>query len=81
MLVVAGLLPSPATLAGSPLPRIDEPEARTLVLDVVEAHNPDAELTSAPRGDDSEFYFFSASWPNRVGSPIIGYFAVNPLDG
>lgn len=64
-----------------PQQKISEEEARQLVYEVVKIHNPDAELTSTPRDDDPDFYFFAASWPNPVGSPMIGYFAVNPWTG
>lgn len=70
-----------AYATNEPQQKISEEEARKLVYEVVKIHNPSAELTSTPRDDDPDFYFFAASWANPVGSPIIGYFAVNPWTG
>jgi hypothetical protein len=70
--------------AGSPKhePRkINVQEARKLAYEAVKVHNPGADLSSTPRGDDPDFYFFAATWPNPAGSPVIGYFAVNPWTG
>jgi hypothetical protein len=61
--------------------KISLDEARKLAYEAVKTHNPDADLINSPRSFDPEFYFFAATWPNPVGSPIIGYFAVNPRTG
>jgi hypothetical protein len=58
--------------------RINVGVARKLVYEAIRIHNAGATLIESPRDFDSEFYFFAATWPNPTGSPIIGYFAVNP---
>jgi len=55
--------------------------ARVLVHEVLKKHAPSADLIFSPRKDDPDFYFFAATWPNPVGSPVIGYYAVNPATG
>jgi hypothetical protein len=67
--------------AQPPRQRISLEEARKLAYEVVKVHNPGAELNNSPRSFDPDFYFFAATWPNPNGSPIIGYFAVNPWTG
>jgi hypothetical protein len=67
--------------AQSPRQRISLREARQLAYEVVKVHNPGADLINSPRSFDPDFYFFAATWPNPTGSPIIGYFAVNPSTG
>jgi hypothetical protein len=62
-------------------PRIDVGEAGKLVYEIVKVHNPGASVVNSPRAFDPDFYFFAATWPNPTGSPIIGYFAVNPSTG
>jgi|SRR5208283_5912598 len=63
--------------------RISLDEGRELASEIVKVHNPGpgVSLTSSPRGFDPDFYFFCATWPNPTGSPVIGYFAVNPWTG
>lgn len=61
--------------------RIDVEEARKLVYETVKTQNPGASIIESPRAFDPDFYFFAATWPNPTGSPIIGYFAVNPSTG
>jgi hypothetical protein len=61
--------------------KIGVEEARRLVYEIVKVHNPGASLTNSPRPFDPDFYFLAATWPNPTGSPIIGYFAVNPWTG
>lgn len=56
-------------------------EARGLVYEAVKVHNRGAAVINSPRTFDPDFYFFTATWPNPTGSPIIGYFAVNPWTG
>jgi len=67
--------------AQSRRPKIDVGEAGKLVYEVVRVHNPGASIVNSPRAFDPDFYFFAATWPNPTGSPIIGYFAVNPSTG
>lgn len=62
------------------LRRIGIATARTLANQVVNAHGT-VTLTDSSRPLDPEFYYFSATWPNPKGSPMIGYFAVNPWTG
>jgi hypothetical protein len=61
--------------------KIDVEESGKLVNEIVKVHNRGASVTSSPRAFDPDFYFFAATWPNPTGSPIIGYFAVNPWTG
>lgn len=61
--------------------RVSLEEARKLVSEAIKVNNAGATLISSPRSFDPEFYFFAATWSNPSGSPIIGYFAVNPLTG
>ncbi len=67
--------------AQPPRQKISIDNARRLVYEIVKVHNPGADLISSPRSFDRDFYFFAATWPNPTGSPIIGYFAVNPWTG
>jgi len=67
--------------AQNPAQKIGIKEARILAYDAVKLHNPGADITSRPRGFDPDFFYFEATWPNPTGSPIIGYFAVNPWTG
>ena len=39
------------------------------------------DLTESPRPFDRDFLYFAATWPNPSGSPMIGYYAVNPWTG
>jgi hypothetical protein len=64
-----------------PAAKLTETEARQFAQVALGAHNRGADLEAAPRADDPDFYFFAATWSNPVGSPIIGYFAVNPWTG
>jgi hypothetical protein len=80
VLLIASALVATA-VAQPPGRKIDIEEARKLVHEVVKGHNPDASITSSPRAFDPDFYFFAATWPNPAGSPMIGYFAVNPWTG
>jgi hypothetical protein len=79
-LLIASALVATAS-AQPPERRIGIGEARELAYEAVKAHNPGATLTNSPRAFDPDFYFFTATWPNPTGSPIIGYFAVNPWTG
>jgi hypothetical protein len=65
----------------APLPprRVNIDDARMLVYEAIKKESAGAELIESPRDFDPDFYFFTASWPNPAGSPIVGYFAVNPL--
>ena len=80
LLLIASAL---VAMAGAQPPdgKIGIEEARKLAYEAVKVHNPDATLISSPRAFDPDFYFFAATWPNPTGSPIIGYFAVNPWTG
>lgn len=80
VLLIAAALVGTA-VAQPPDRKIDIEEARKLVYEVVKVHNPGASVTSSPRAFDPSFYFFAATWPNPAGSPMIGYFAVNPWTG
>ena len=62
-------------------PRISVDNARRLVDEVVKVHNPGATVSATQGNLDPEFYVFGATWPNPTGSPMIGYFAVNPWTG
>jgi hypothetical protein len=58
-------------------------EARELVYEAIKAHNP-RESIDVSRVDnryDQVFYYFEATWPNPIGSPHLGNYAVNPWTG
>ena len=61
--------------------KIDLAEAPILVCLCLQEHNAGVELTNCARAFDPDFYFFAATWDNPSGSPIVGYFAVNPSTG
>ena len=58
-------------------------EARRLVAAAIEVHDPhrQVEVSSVENRYDSSFMYFEATWPNPVGSPHLGNYAVNPLTG
>jgi hypothetical protein len=58
-------------------------EARTLVYEAIKAHNPHdgIDVSQVENRYDQVFYYFEATWPNPVGSPHLGNFAVNPWTG
>jgi hypothetical protein len=39
------------------------------------------DLTESPRPLDPEFYYFAATRASGTGSPMVGYYAVNPWTG
>ena len=55
-------------------------EAQELANQPASAHGP-VDLTESPRPLDRVFYYFAATWPNPTGSPMAGYYAVNPWTG
>jgi len=55
-------------------------EARELANQPASAHGP-VDLTESPRPLDRVFYYFAATWRNPTGSPVAGYYAVNPWTG
>jgi len=62
------------------LPRIGADQARGLAREFANAHGT-VELTESPRPLDRDFFYFAATWSNPVGSPMAGYYAVNPWTG
>jgi uncharacterized iron-regulated membrane protein len=58
--------------------RIAVDSARRLVYEAVSVHNPGAAVSQVGDEYGPEFYNFDATWPNTTGSPMIGYFSVNP---
>jgi hypothetical protein len=62
------------------VPRITSSEARELAGHPAGAHGP-VDLTESPRPLDRDFYYFAATWRNPTGSPMTGYYAVNPWTG
>jgi hypothetical protein len=56
-------------------------EASKLVYEVVRTNNPGAEVVNRPDKYDPDFFYFEVVVPNRVASPIVGHFAVNPWTG
>jgi hypothetical protein len=76
LLVGAGL-----ERAQSQRQKISLREAKQLAYEVIKVHNAGADLINSPRSFDPDFFFFAATWANSSGSPIIGYFAVNPWTG
>lgn len=77
----AVLLAAAAMGFGEVYQRINVQSARELAYLAVKDHNLGVTLTEAPRPLDPDFYYFGATWPNPSGSPVIGYFAVNPWTG
>lgn len=61
--------------------RIEMAEASKLVYEGIKLHNPDATITNVANPYDRDFMYFQGLWPNPVGSPVIGNFAVNPWTG
>jgi hypothetical protein len=55
--------------------------ARELVYQAVQPHSPGAHVTILKDRYEKDFYYCSATWDNPVGSPVIGYFMVNPWTG
>jgi hypothetical protein len=55
-------------------------EARELANQPASAHGP-VDLTESPRPLDRVFYYLAATWRNPTGSPVAGYYAVNPWTG
>ena len=72
---------SPAPAAETRPRKISIAAGRKLTSEAIKRHNAGAALIYTPREWDPDFYFFCATWSNPVGSPIIGYFAVNPWTG
>lgn len=59
--------------------RIDRSEAEQLALEVLRPSLGAVSLESCALSKYSpEMYCFTAVWPNPKGSPIVGYYAVNP---
>jgi len=63
--------------------KITSTEARHLVDEGLRSHDPShaIELSQVENRYDRVFMYFEASWPNPVGSPHLGNFAVNPWTG
>jgi len=53
-------------------------DATNLVYEVVRVHNPQAEIVRRTDKYDPDFFYFEVVVPNRVASPIVGHFAINP---
>ena len=58
-------------------------EARKLVYEAVRVHDPrhKVDVSRVNNPYDPEYIYFEATWPNPVGSPHLGNFAVNPWTG
>ncbi len=61
--------------------RIEATEASKLVYEGIKKHNAGASIHAISNPYDQDFLYFQATWPNPVGSPVIGNFAVNPWTG
>jgi len=61
--------------------RVSIDTAKKLVYEAIKTHNRGADVSETEKSPDPAFYFFQATWPNPKGSPVIGYFAVNPWTG
>ena len=78
LLIALGAL----TLEGqSDLQKISLEQAQKLVYEAIKVQNPGAKVTRTQNAYDPEFFYFEATWPNPIGSPVIGHFSVNPWTG
>jgi len=60
---------------------ISAEDAKLLVSEPIVPENRGAHVTELRNRDERDFYFFGATWANPVGSPVIGYYFVNPWTG
>lgn len=60
---------------------VSRSEASKLVYEGIKKHNTGATIHAMADRYDQVFMYFQAIWPNPVGSPVIGNFAVNPFTG
>lgn len=69
-------------LSGQQAPRrMTLRDATKLVSEIVRVHNAEATVNRTHDSYDPDFFYFEVIVPNRVASPVVGHFAVNPWTG